>query len=72
MLRVHDAKALAPWLAEAGGSLLASFSKGINSDLAAVRAALTETWSNGQTESQVTKLKLVKRQMDTSGNPWRR
>jgi hypothetical protein len=63
MLRVHDAKALAPWLAEAKGSLLASFSKGINSDLAAVRAALTETWSSGQTEGQITKLKLEKRQM---------
>ena len=37
--------------------------KGIVSDLAAVRAALTEPWSNGQTEGQITKLKLVKRQM---------
>lgn len=63
MLRVHDAKALSPWLAEAGRSLLASSSKGINADVAAVRAALTEIWSNGQTEGQITKLKLVKRQM---------
>jgi transposase len=30
---------------------------------ARVRAALTEPWSNGQTEGQITKLKLVKRQM---------
>ena len=29
----------------------------------AVRAAITEPWSNGQTEGQITKLKLVKRQM---------
>ena len=29
----------------------------------AVKAALTEPWSNGQTEGQNTKLKLVKRQM---------
>jgi transposase len=28
-----------------------------------VKAALTEPWSNGQTEGQNTKLKLVKRQM---------
>jgi transposase len=28
-----------------------------------VTAALTEPWSNGQTEGQITKLKLVKRQM---------
>jgi IS30 family transposase len=30
---------------------------------AAVRAAVTEPWSNGQTERQITKLKLVRRQM---------
>jgi transposase len=29
----------------------------------AVRAALTTPWSNGQTEGQITKLKLLKRQM---------
>jgi len=28
-----------------------------------VKAAIVEPWSNGQTEGQVTKLKLVKRQM---------
>jgi transposase len=28
-----------------------------------VHAALTEPWSNGQVEGQITKLKLVKRQM---------
>jgi hypothetical protein len=32
-------------------------------DKAAVRAAITEPWSNGQTEGQITKLKFVKRQM---------
>ena len=30
---------------------------------AAVRAALSEPWSNGQTEGQVHRLKLIKRQM---------
>jgi len=29
----------------------------------AVAAAMTQPWSNGQTEGQITKLKLVKRQM---------
>jgi transposase len=43
--------------------MLASFGKGIAADLAAVKAALIEPWSNGQTEGQITKLKLVKRQM---------
>jgi hypothetical protein len=32
-------------------------------DQDAVEAALTEPWSNGQTEGQNTKLKLVKRQV---------
>ncbi|MCP4380579.1 MAG: transposase, partial [Hyphomicrobiales bacterium] len=43
--------------------LIASFANGIARDMAAVRAAITEPWSNGQTEGQITKLKLVKRQM---------
>ncbi|WP_352572293.1 transposase [Mesorhizobium sp. M0074] len=42
---------------------IASFANGIIRDRAAVRAAITEPWSNGQTEGQITKLKLVKRQM---------
>ncbi len=32
-------------------------------DKAAVRAAIISAWSNGQTEEQINKLKLVKRQM---------
>ena len=63
MLRTGDADALTPWLADTGDSLLASFGKGIRADLNAVRAALSEPWSNGQTEGQITELKLVKRQM---------
>jgi transposase len=44
-------------------SLIASFASGIIRDKAAVRAAITEPWSDGQTEGQITKLKFVKRQM---------
>ena len=36
---------------------------GVVRDKPAVRAAIIEPWSNGQTEGQITKLKLVKRQM---------
>lgn len=50
------------WIADATTSLLASFATGI-SNKAAVAAAITSPWSNGQTEGQITKLKLVKRQM---------
>jgi transposase len=32
-------------------------------DEAAVHAAIVSKWSNGQTEGQITRLKLVKRQM---------
>ena len=63
MLRTRDVGSLTHFLEETGSSLLASFGKGIAADLAAVTAALTEPWSNGQTEGQITKLKLVKRQM---------
>jgi transposase len=36
---------------------------GVSKDKAAVSAAIALPWSNGQTEGQITKLKLVKRQM---------
>jgi transposase len=42
---------------------LQTFAAGLQRDYAAVRAALSEPWSNGQTEGQVTRLKLLKRQM---------
>ena len=35
----------------------------IANDKGAVSAAITQPWSNGQVEAQITKLKLVKRQM---------
>ena len=63
MFRVRNTDALARWVTDANASLLASFGKGIVADLAAVKAALTEPWSNGQTEGQITKLNLVKRLM---------
>ena len=42
---------------------LASFARGLQQDLTAVRAARAEPWIGGQTEGQVTRLKLLKRQM---------
>ena len=45
------------------GSLVSSFATGVARDKAAIRAAIVELWSNGQVEAQITKLKLVKRQM---------
>jgi transposase len=54
---------IAAWIDHARKSLVASFANGIAKDEAAVRAAIISPWSNGQTEGQITKLKLVKRQM---------
>jgi transposase len=54
---------LAAWIVRARSSLVASFAAGITKVEAAVRAAITPPWSNGQPEGQITKLKLVKRQM---------
>ena len=51
------------WLSDATNSLLDGFARGIAADRAAVEAAIDEPWSNGQTEGQITKLKLLKRQM---------
>jgi len=63
MIRRHDIESLDPWLDAASKISIASFAKGIMADKAAVAAAVVEPWSNGQTEGQITKLKLVKRQM---------
>ncbi len=50
-------------ITEAATSSLVSFAAGIGRDKAAVTAAIASPWSNGQTEGQNTKLKLVERQM---------
>ena len=63
MIRTKVETDLEPWIVDATTSLLASFAAGIVKSKAAVRAAITEPWSNGQTEGQVNKLKMVKRQM---------
>ena len=40
-----------------------TFAQGLEQGGDAVRAALTTPWSNAQSEGQITKLKLLKRQM---------
>ena len=39
------------------------FARRLSRDLEAARNAVTEAWSNGQTEGQVNKLKTLKRAM---------
>jgi transposase len=63
MIRQKTESELEAWIIESKRSLIASFANGIARDEAAVHAAITLPWSNGQVEAQITKLKLVKRQM---------
>lgn len=63
MIRSKTARKLDEWLESAKNSLVGSFAGGVAKDLDAVRNAILSPWSNGQTEGQVTRLKLIKRQM---------
>ena len=63
MVRTKAETELDAWIERAQASLVASFANGVTKDKAAVQAAIASTWSNGQTEGQITKLKLLKRQM---------
>ncbi|MDQ1195418.1 transposase [Agrobacterium sp. SORGH_AS 787] len=63
MLRRKSKDDLDMWIDRAATSWVASFANGVIRDKAAVQNAITSVWSNGQTEGQITKLKLIKRQM---------
>jgi transposase len=65
MVRRLEGKDLDGWLKDAEESrstAIQSFALGLRKDLDAVRAGLTEKWSNGCVEGFVHKLKLLKRQ----------
>jgi transposase len=66
LMRERAVERLDPWIQEVEASSfseLRSFVVGIRRDEAAVRAGLELPWSQGQVEGQITKLKLLKRQM---------
>jgi transposase len=67
LVRERLADGLDAWLASAGSDdspkEIQRFAAGITADYSAVKAALSVSWSNGQTEGQVNRLKLIKRQM---------
>src|SRR6266567_3612989 len=66
MLRERQGERLDGWLqkVETQGIVeLKNFAQGVKRDYDAVKAGLTLEWSNGQTEGQVNRLKLLKRQM---------
>ena len=65
MLRRLEGEDLDGWLKDAEEShstAMRSFALGLRKDLDAVRAGLTQEWSNGCVEGFVHKLKLLKRQ----------
>jgi transposase len=56
LVQERDRDALDPWLCDARTSGISEFrepARGIDRDLAAVQAALSQEWSNGQTEGQI-------------------
>jgi transposase len=65
MVRNLEGEKLDGWLEEAEACTspaMRRFAAGLKKDLTAVRAGLTERWSNGPVEGFVHKLKLLKRQ----------
>ncbi len=67
MMRVRAVGKLDEWFEKARQegvpAELRTYADGLMSDNAAVRAALSLDWSNGQVEGQVNRLKMIKRQM---------
>ena len=66
LLRGGTLERLDAWLIDARASgiyAMQRFARTIRQDLEAVRNAVLEPWSNGQTEGQINKLKTLKRAM---------
>jgi transposase len=66
LVRQQQPQALEPWLARAAKSAVGAFqrfAKGLRDDYEAVKAGVTLPWSQGPVEGQITRLKLLKRQM---------
>jgi transposase len=65
MVRERRSEDLEAWMVEAtcsGVEDLARFARGLQTDLIAINAGLTLEGSNGVTEGQIHRFKLVKRQ----------
>jgi len=66
MIRERKSQALHPWLDRAKAcpyEEVRRFAQGLEREFPAIQAALTEPWSTGQVEGQITRLKYLKRQM---------
>jgi transposase len=66
LVRQRQPQQLEPWLARAAKSVVGAwqrFAKGLRDDYDAIKAGVALPWSNGPVEGQITRLKLLKRQM---------
>ena len=63
LLRRQLDEALETWLDEAGGTDLARFAASLRRDAEAVRGAIETRWSTSPVEGQISRLKMIKRQM---------
>ena len=66
MIKERKESCLQDWLKRtehSGLAALKGFARGLRRDYAAVSAALSSPWSQGQVEGQITRLKLLKRHM---------
>jgi transposase len=66
ILRSKNAKRLVGWLNDAQRSgiyAMQRFARTLRQEICAVRNAVAEPWSNGQTEGQISRLKTLKRAM---------
>ena len=66
LVRQRQGAQLDTWMARVAKSTIVAlqrFAKGLADDYDAVKAGLTLPWSNGPVEGQITRLKLLKRQM---------
>jgi transposase len=66
LFKEHKAQALKDWLSRAKGSTineLKSIAKSMQQDYAAIEAACSQSWNQGQVEGHINRLKCLKRQM---------
>jgi transposase len=72
ILRDKNVAKLSVWLKDAHQSGLYAmqrFARTLRRDIDAVRNAITERWSNGQTQGQINRLKTLKRAMYGRAGP---
>jgi transposase len=65
-IQLRSVEAFTTWMEQASRSAFGAihrFASGLRRDEAAIAAAVSSSWSNGQVEGQVHRLKLIKRQM---------